>query len=88
MTLLFCKIHDGLLHFKALLLIRKVTTPRLKVTGMYSYLKNVTFNDPLVSNLLNVANRYIFKCLSVIKVENGGRIPGFLDELGPFMVFY
>ena len=28
----------------------------------------------------------IFKCQSVIKIENGGRIPGFLDELGPFLV--
>ena len=27
-------------------------------------------------------------CQSVIKVKNGGRIPGFLDELGPFLVVF
>ena len=49
---------------------------------MYRYfLKNVTFNDPFVLNLLNVANCYIFKCQSVIKVKNGGRMPSFLDKL-------
>jgi len=54
--------------------------------GMYRYFwKNVTFNDLFVLNSLNVANCYIFKCQ---KVKNGGGIPGFLDELGPFLVVY
>ena len=54
---------------------------------MYRYFKkNVTFNDPFVLNLLNVGN--IFKCQSVIKVKNGGRIPDFHDELGPVLVVY
>ena len=39
---------------------------------MYCYfLKNVTFNEPFVLNLLNVANRYIFKSERAAKVENG-----------------
>ena len=46
------------------------------------------FNDRFVLNWLNAANRYIFKCPSVIKVKNWGRITGFLDELGPFLVVY
>ena len=66
-------------------------TPRLKTV-------NINGNVPLlfknmlhlttrfVFNSLNVANHYIFKCQSVIKVKNGGGIPGFLDELGPFLV--
>jgi len=70
-----------------LLLIGKVTTPRLKtnkINGTVPLLKNnVTFND-----LLNVPNHYIFKCPSVINVKNGGRIPGFLGEFGPFLVVY
>jgi len=45
---------------------------------------NDKFSNPLVLNSLNVANVYIFKCVRDSKVENGGRIPGFLDELGPF----
>jgi len=46
--------------------------------------KYVTFDNSFVFNMLNVANHYIFKCQSVTKVENGGRIPGFLYELGSF----
>ena len=61
------------MHFKVLLLTGKVTAPRLKTVK-------------IKLKLLNVANRYIFKCLSVIKDENGGRIPGFLDGLGPVLV--
>jgi len=39
-----------------------------------------------VLNLLNVVNRYIFKCKRAAKVENGGGgIPVFY-ELGPFLV--
>ena len=48
-----------------LLLMGKVTAPRLKTIKINS-----------------------FKCQSIIKVKNGGRILGFLDELGPFMVVY
>jgi hypothetical protein len=35
---------------------------------------------------LNVAKFYIFQYQRAAKVENGGRIPGFLDELGSFLV--
>jgi len=44
--------------------------------------------DPFVLNLLNIANCYIFKCQSVINIKNGVRIPGFFDELVPFLVVY
>ena len=37
-------------------------------------------------NSLNVANLYIFRCESAAKVENGESKPGFLDELGRFLV--
>ena len=47
---------------------------------------NVTYNVPFVLNALNVANCYIFKCERAVKVENWGKIPGFPDELGPFLV--
>ena len=53
---------------------------------MFLFLKNVTFNDTFVLNSLNVANLYIFKCERAAKVEKGGRKPGFLDELGPYLV--
>ena len=53
---------------------------------MLLFLK-VTFNDLFFLNLLNVANCYI-KCQSDKKVKNGGRIPGFLDKLGPFLMVY
>jgi len=49
----------------------------LKLTVMYrDFFKNVTFNDPFVLNLLNVANRYLFKIER--KVENGGEYLAFL----------
>jgi len=70
-----------------LLLTGKVTVPRIKtvkINGNVNVLRNVILNDPFVLNLRNVANGYIFKCLSFIKVKTGGRITGFLDELGPF----
>ena len=51
------------------------------------FFKNFTFNDPFILNLLNVANLYIFKCQSVIKVKNGGKIPGFHDKLAHFWWF-
>ena len=54
----------------------------------YFYKKKVTFNDLFVLNSLHVANHYTFKCRSVITVKNGVSIPGFLDELGPFLVVY
>jgi len=39
---------------------------------MYRYFfKNIIFNDLFVLNLLNVANRYIFKSERAAKVENG-----------------
>ena len=53
-----------------------------------AYLKYVTFNGLFVLNSLNVTNCYIFKCQSVIKVKNVGRIPCFLEELGPCLVVY
>jgi len=37
---------------------------------------------------LSVANCYIFNCKTVAKVENGGRRPDFLAELGSFLVVY
>ena len=55
--------------------------------GMYRYYKkNVTFNEPLVLNSLNVPNRYIFNCERASKVESGGN-SWFFDEFGPFLVF-
>jgi len=59
----------------------------LKLMVIYPYFKkNFTYNDPFVLNLLNVANRYIFKCERAAKVENGGNTC-FFHELGPFLVF-
>ena len=63
------------LHVKALLLTEKVTAPRLKtvkINGNKLLLnKTIPFNDLFVLNSLNVANHFIFKCQSVIKVKNG-----------------
>ena len=88
MCYFFRKIHNGLLHFKGLLLTGKVTAPRLKtikINGNVQLLKeSFTFNNPFVLNSLNVANRYIFNSQSDIKVKKGRRIPGFLDEFVPY----
>jgi len=58
--------------------------------GMYTLLFffKVTFNDLFVCffNVFNVANPSIFKCKRVAIVNNWRRIPGFLNELGPFLV--
>ena len=43
---------------------------------------NITFNNPFVLNVLNVANCYFFKCERVKKLKKLGKIPDFLDELG------
>jgi len=68
-----------------------VTNPRLKTFKIYGNVpllfKNVTFNDPFDFKLLNVANCYICICQRLAKVKNVGRIPGFLNELGPILVF-
>jgi len=73
-----------------LLLTGNVMAPRFKpfkLMRMYTLLlKNITFNNPFVLNLLNVANFYIFNCERAANVENDGGIPGFLDEFCPFWV--
>ena len=51
--------------------------------------KNVTLNNPFDLKALYVANRYIFKCQIGKKSKmRREKVPGFLNELGPFLVVY
>jgi len=66
----------------------KIKTMKSKRNVNVTFEKCYNFNKSLDLKALNVANRYIFKYKRVAKVEYGRRMPGFLNELGPFLMVY